>query len=523
MNRTRHIISAAAAAAAILVSSCARDLGNYSYTGINGPEISGIGEKYDVLTQEMLEISVTMSGGLPEDSYDYEWKVIDRNNDNTETVIGTSRDLSYRVVLSPGAYSLYYTVTEKDTGLFWRTVSDLTVSTSMAEGWMVLCSEGGRARLDFISEITGETYRDVLSGNGMPEYMGPRKIQWLSSMTDEASPYYLLTDDGATRLGKDSFEWKEEYLMKYESGSFNDLRPYSITSSGFGKVIVSGSDAYYCETMGISGLYGNAVNRGFRVAPQVGGNVLATQVYAALYLLYDLDNRKFMAYCPLLERPDLGSQDALQEMDAMGEIAESMSSEGQAVVGTAFGSYPVGLDYIYMENTRYDPGNAYMGVTYTILSDGSNYYVYGIQCGDMLTYADCTYVIGKASYADISGCTGIADASLFAFSSLKNYMYYAVGGKVYRADMSSVPVTTELQFELEGETVTCLKFNLYQNTENRLRTFDLIVGSETESGEGILRIYEGYDSDGIFKGAEPAGQYGGFARITDATYKETIY
>lgn len=60
--------------------------------------------------------------------------------------------------------------------------------------------------------------------------------------------FYLLTDDGATRLGKNNFEWKEEYNFAYEAAANGaSLRPYSITAAGLGKMIVSGKEAYYCE------------------------------------------------------------------------------------------------------------------------------------------------------------------------------------------------------------------------------------------------------------------------------------
>ena len=80
-----------------------------------------------------------------------------------------------------------------------------------------------------------------------------------------------------------------------------------------------------------------------------------------------------------------------------------------------------------------------------------------------------------------------------------------------------------LQFDLGGETITCLKFNLYQNAGNSQKRYDLVVGSETADGEGILRIYEGYLSEGDFSGAVPSEVYRGFGRIADATYKERIY
>ena len=276
-----------ACAAAALAISCARDLGNYEYTDLEGPQVGGISESYEVLTFNTLTVTPVIEGGLPEEDYTYEWKVIDRNNDNAETVLSTERNLEYRVTLAPGAYSMYYTLTEKETGIFWRTSASLTVNSSLSEGWMVLYSDTeGAARLGFVSEVTGETYTDILEQNrenGMPAYHGPRKIQWLSRMTDESSPYYLLTDDGATRLGKDSFEWTEEYSLSYESGAGTDLVPHSIVCSGVGKMAVSGSDAYYCEVLGVSGLYGSAVNEGFRVAPVIGANVLASSIYAAIY------------------------------------------------------------------------------------------------------------------------------------------------------------------------------------------------------------------------------------------------
>lgn len=527
-GNTNFRIGLLALTAAIISVSCARDLGNYSYRELDEPVVGGIAESYETLTMDNLNIIVSIEGGAGEDSYDYEWKVIDRNNDNEETVIGTERDLSYTVVLSPGAYSLYYTLTEKESGLMWQTTSSLTVSSSMSEGWMVLCSDNGEARLDFISEVTGRTYTDILGSgmeNGMPRYMGPRKIQWLSTNADESSPYYLLTDDGATRLGKDSFEWKEEYSLVYESGAGTDLRPHSIVSSGIGKMLVSGTDAHYCEMLGFSGLYGSAINDGFEAAPQIGANVLATQIYAAVYLLYDMTGKKFMAYCPLLD--DIGGYGTLQEMDAMGQIAEEQTAgkEGSdGVVETVAFEYPEGYDYVYMENTGYDPGNAYMGVTYTILADGDRRYVYGIQCGDMLTYADCTFVLGKAAYCDISGCTDITGGdNLYAFSSLRSYMYHASGGRIYRTDLSKSPAVSELQIELPGETVTCLKFNLYRNSGNSRKSYDLIIGSETADGKGILRIYEGYDSVGDFSGKEPVETYDGFATIVDVSYKERTY
>ena len=172
--------------------------------------------------------------------------------------------------------------------------------------------------------------------------------------------------------------------------------------------------------------------------------------------------------------------------------------------------------------TRYDPGNAKMGLTYVLLSDGADCRLYGVQLGDMLRYADCTYVLGKGSHADLSQCQDILhEDALYAFSSLKNYMYYAVGDKVYRVDLSVSPAKADLQFSLSGENITCLKFNLFQKAENMQRSYDLLVGSD-KAGAGVLRVYEGRESDGDFRNVEPQ-KFEGFAEIVDVTYKERIY
>ena len=506
--------------AAAFLTGCSYDKGNYDYIELSDPEISGI-EDMSVLTLSELKIVPEFGEGFDQTLYDYKWEVIDNNGAIKPEEIGTGRTLDYEVKLQPGSYTLYYTVTEKASGVFWRKQATLTVSSSTSEGWMVLCSDGGRARLDFISDVTGEVSEDILSSGSMPQWNGPRRIQWLSGKTDESSPFYLFTDEGATRLGKDAFEWRPEYDFSYEVAVNDKVLPRGIVSAGFGKVVVSDGNAYYCEVMGFDGLYGSAVNRGFKVSDYVGANVLATQVYAAVYLLYDVDNKKLKAFCPLLVANDFGGLEPVADMDEFAQIADGMNP-GAGLLGSAFQTWPEGYDCLYMENTRYAPGNDKMGMTYVILTREDECMLYGVQLGDLVLKFDCTYTLGKGFCGDLSGCTDIMkEGNLYAFSSIKNYMYYASGGNVYRVNLSQTPLKEELQFTLEGEDITLLKFNLYQKPENMQKSYDLIVGT-SRSGEGILRVYEGNDSEGDFSKVEPT-VFDGFKDIVDVTYKERIY
>lgn len=506
--------------AALCVAACSQDLGNYDYLELDEPQLSGLADT-SVLMFDRIRLVPELGPDFDTAGCSFEWKAIDDNLLQEPVVLSQAFVLDYEVVLLPGSYSLCFTVEKKSSEIYWQTMVNLTVNSSMSEGWMVLCADEGRVRLDMVSAVNGQTVRDVLRASGMQQLSGPRKILWLSDKTDASSPYYLLTDDGATRLGKDSFEWKPEYDFSYEVAVPEKLCPHTIVSAGFGKMIVSGTDAHYCEIMGIDGLYGSAVNKNFRAAPFIGANVLATQIYAAVYLIYDMDGRRPMAFCPLLATDDLGGLDPLMDMNAMGSVAEGMAS-GEGVLGDAFQEWPEGLDCVYIENTRYDPGNARMGLSYMILTDGSRCYLYGVQLGDMLRYADCTYVLGKGYYGELTDCQDILSGdALYAFSSLKNYMYYSVGSTVYRVNLSEKPLKEEVQFTLEGEDITCLKFNLYQRDENLTRSYDLVVGS-VKDGEGVLRVYDGMEAEGDFSNVKPV-VYDGFAQIVDATYKERVY
>ena len=106
--------------------------------------------------------------------------------------------------------------------------------------------------------------------------------------------------------------------------------------------------------------------------------------------------------------------------------------------------------------------------------------MYGIILNELYSFAEAKYgyAYEKAYYVDLSACTDIAGATHFAFSSLKTFMYYAVGRKVYRVNFSNAAPAAELQFELpEGEEITCLKFYLWEQEDTDNRSYDLIVGA----------------------------------------------
>lgn len=388
---------------------------------------------------------------------------------------------------------------------------------------MILCAEGAenRARLDMVSKVTGETYLDVLSGNGMPEMRNPYRIQW-SRFADSESPYYLLTGDGATRLGRSGFEWKEEYRLQYEMGNSDIPAPEAVNDVTAAKMMVADGKVYYAECLVGIGLFGPVSGAAFHAAPVIGTNISTQNIVVPAVMLYDLDNKRFVGYAPNLRSDDVGGYEALHEMNDLVTLLGEMDNGG-TVIGSAFERFPQGKEFVWMENTKYDPNNTGTGITYTLLRDGGEYSLYGTQLGEMwsaVSLGGPAFALGRAAWADLSACPEIAQASQFAFSSLRSMMYYAVGGTLYAVDLSQSPVQATRQFSLPGEEITCLKFNIYRQNENLDRTYDLVVGS-VKGEEGTLRIYEGFDSDGDFRNVTPE-THTGLGRIVDITYREML-
>ena len=295
------IFGAVVVVLSIVFAGCSQDEGNYDYHSLNEPNITGVPETNSVLIHDVLDLDPSMGDNITDlDAYDYEWKVINNSGDHVETVLSHEKHLNQEVTLNAGEYTLYFTATDKESGLFWRKSYKLIVSDSSSEGWMVLCDDHGKTRLDMISDVTGKTYQDVLKPNGMTELNHPYNIQYLPNSGYSDSPFYLFTADGATRLSKNNFAWQKDYAFKYEVAKSLDLHPQSMVcdQSGMMRVCVSDGYAYTASNMGIQGLFA-AVNKQPVLAPYVGANVGATS-YASIYLFYDTVNKRFMSCCPFL-------------------------------------------------------------------------------------------------------------------------------------------------------------------------------------------------------------------------------
>ncbi|MCM1107609.1 MAG: PKD-like family lipoprotein [Clostridium sp.] len=502
--------------------ACADDKGNYDYHALNDLTVR-LEEQYVAIARERFTVTprVEAAAFTPE-TYTYEWMAYDRTGQRDPAVVGTDLMLDTELTLPQGEYTLVLNIRERDTNLYYQGTAGLRVNTGTSAGWLVLCSDNGRTRIDMVSHIktTDNIYRNLLDGTEPGAWNGPQQLVCDPKM---AEPFYLVTDDGCTRLSTNDFEWNQSYLIANEFGTGIYTGGVACLSTRFpGKVIVDPKGrVYYCNTLMGDGLFGSVRSNKFYVSPAVGYNAKAMQNVPS-FMMWDKNNCRFVV---------CAEQFTLLGLDnTSDEPMADLATDGFTVLGDDLFAWPKTADRMTLTgiyNTRYDRNQDDNGTTYAVLTNrNKKTFLYGVILGDLYSFGNSDkfgYAYEKTAYADLSDCTGIVNATQFAFSSLKNYMYYAVGGTVYRVNLSDATFTAHPDITLpEGEEVTLLKFYLWEQDDPENRSYDLIVASKDGNGEGHLRIYEGFRSEGNFAGEQPREEYGGFADIVDVIYRENI-
>lgn len=191
-----------------LLTACVEDEGNYNYKHLNVVEIQGIEESYAPLAYlDNVTISPVLSGSLAGtdlSNYDYQWHLC-LNTHANHMVISREKDLDWLVELSPGTYSLYFTVTDRATGLEKQTRTQLNVGSPYLRGFLVLGDdmEAGHARLDMLCmPLQRDTaYAENVIENPVGAVGAHEMIFSGYGAVNEGDQYlWMLTDDGSYAL-----------------------------------------------------------------------------------------------------------------------------------------------------------------------------------------------------------------------------------------------------------------------------------------------------------------------------------
>ena len=518
----------------MLLASCYEDKGNYVYSEIEQIEItmpaglSVMANSESIVFEPEVVSSVAGKVDADNDNYEFNCKIDYRHTDpetgqyvywvdiNPEK----TKAINYFAKLPEGSYTIWYSVTNKETGFTANAKGSVSVLTSTYEGWMVLSNNGTEksVRLDMISKNSKNEpmlVTDIL-GDNAPDLKDATQLAMCASMYSGAETVYLLSKSGGYRLDVDKLTATESSNIK-----LTDFIIPNVSGEPVSIVIVCGSGAYYgptskfCVTSEgnayalLNGNAGasfedpmNAAVKGgeptYQISPMIGTSMVRPG-NSSCVLCYDVTGKRFVGW------NYNASNNAL-----LFSLADPSDAERKF-------SFQTGMDLVHMEGTRFSNG-----LVYSVLQDAQGKrYVYGINLSGSRFTQESIYDNINAEHFD--------DATGYAFHSQFPFMFYSHGNKVYSYNLGTGALNQVLDLPA-GETVTKLKFNLYVNTmldwmngsnpteEFLDKQFDLIVASTTgaENG-GIVRFYD-IDLSGQMSKLE---EYTGFGEeIVDVTYRE---
>lgn len=475
--------------AAIVVSSCMSDEGNYEYQEINEVTIDGLEASYEYLQLDNFNITPELSFTKDSGNYAYSWEALQRNSlgGDINILLSTNRNLTERITLTPGFYNVYYTVKDLVTNVAVQYDFELRVSTSVYEGWLLLNDNASGPRLDMISKLNDEfnPLYNVTEGSGLQLSGTPNFVYTYSGVVGFYGIYVSTSGNGTVKLQPNDFSWTEAYTVASEFviDVPNDLEADGMAGEGYiGYVNVDGSVYHYNRAVGkYYGVEVNHVNNEFfEASPQM----LLERIpnYA---MLYDNTNKRFV-------RNNRGSGVSTVMPNP---IAENMKFD-----------YTTGKDLVFMVNNNFGNIN---GTIFAILSDATNGKRY---------LAIFTANNGQQRYYGEVNAPDFNQATTFAVSPNYGYLFYAVGSKVYQYDFISQ--TSKLMIDKGSEEISLLKFQSFYAGGYDDLTNKLIVCSYTPSNTENSGSMELYDVPPVNGQITLDERYTGFGKIISIDYRE---
>ncbi|WP_304644945.1 PKD-like family lipoprotein [uncultured Duncaniella sp.] len=517
-------------AAGLWSAGCADDIGNYDYTEINEVSVAvddrspEEGKTYNVVAfidNIDFDPQIKSSLGINDESaYEYEWRVMPlgagwEEIDTEDITVCTTRRINQPVTLSPGKYSAFFNVRDKATGVVWTTRFFLMVRSVTNEGWLVLSNVNDKCRLDIVynrSEtedlLAHDIFQDVEMDLGKPE-----RLIFNYDLRDQAT--LLVTDKNTYNLDQVDLHVGEENSLVWRFGvSPETVRVKASAISKYAGrnlwAIIDENDDLYTIARSVDGAFFEfPLTRlngkiPFKPAPFIGVNHYNYNDGCNPVIMYDADHRQFIQIHNNSVYPSV------------------MDFEGRHLFDN-----PTGRDMVHMESSKSGP-------VHSVLRDPSTgeTYFYSIHLrgeyiepenwweeGDYISYNE------QAAYGKVIG-PDVDNATMFAFHHQWDYLFYAVGDKVYQFNLAAPDEPAIPVLSFPGETVKVLRFNPFVGWEayvdwERARGYQLIVGTDVQGAPadncGKVRFYE---VPNLMQPLKKLKEYDGFGSIVEVVYKE---
>ena len=467
---------------ALGLTACYDDKGSYDYHDICEVNIEGVESVYETVYREsVLEIdpTVTVTEGNIGDTtrFAYEWRANVAYN-STE-LIGTERILNYRVELAPRDYTLYFRVTDRQTGVVTVATSTLKVGTAYSKGILLIGENTqGEADVQMLSMVKDTVlYKELLKNSGLPVLKNPVDIIHTGAAgNSNYIKLWVLTGSQAYSMDRKTFAGSESDVfgkLLFMDRTFDtEFVPVDIIPRVKDKAGKNGGSSYYrtvvcnngyifnASTLLMGGdYYNNPVNcltsdqnTYYKAFPYL---FYTLNSYSGGFLWFDVENRRFLT--------------------VKNSIAVSDLLEDQAGDPFPWNQGTTGRTLVYGENTL-DVGSS-NGNSFAILKDPAGAYFY-------------------------------------AFSSRRTVVYYAVGATLHAYDYNK---GNERHYTFDmGDPITML----YCDTAIEPNANPLYVATYNATTGGKLQKYiQGVNPDKVELEADEKSCWEGLMKIKKMSWR----
>lgn len=518
---------------ALMFTACYEDKGNYEYAPIDEMTITmpeGVSALRNIDDIEFTPKVVSkLEGEIKADNsnYEYSCKINYRhlNDEGTYDMwydIDPDRTMTvkYLATFPAGSYSVWYTVTNKNTGVSYNALGKVEVLSTTYEGWMVLSSNGPdkKARLDIVFKDAHGNWRPStdLLGPDAPDLSEPTTLGFYPSQYSSGDILYVFSRNGGYSLDPNALTTQaNRSVQETEFIQPNAVKgiPAYFNVTGLGSIaptarfiITTEGNLYKISSVSAGSCYEHLLNNttwgsdpAYKVAPFIGTNEY--QGYnQTLALFYDETNKRFLHW---------------NNWAAYYEASNEKTLIADKDPDNAIFSYQTGKDMVHMEGSRYA-----VSTVFSVLQDANGQRsIYGINVSGFMG-------ISQASYDDNITAEHFNDAEHYAFHSISPLTLWSYGNKVYCYDRVLKQLTDVVTLDA-SEHITKIKFNLYKNQLSALndqseafmdKQHNLIVATGNGQPDGgKIRFYQISNSGKLTLVEE----YSGLGEeIVDVMYRE---
>jgi len=535
---------------AISFYACKKDLGNYDYTDANVITISTDMANADptvvinndsIVTKQndSLILDILLSQTKPTDDLSYEWLIIQSSSsigNPPQYVVGNSKQLRTKILLSPNLYRLLVKVTDNTTGVSFYKFYSLNVDTSPwgGEGWVILQDQPTEGGSD-ISVITtrdgavqGRIYSNVYSiannGNKLP--LGTYKLNVINYATalriQKVSFFY---PDGGLQVRSTDFADSSLHTSWYlvPPATFN-FQVNAQVNGGNYEYLINNNQLNYrrvnAQTITTPPIrFGATVQGTWTLSPFVLNNAGNEH----LFTLYDQANKCFLQYnmetnvlIPT-NRPDIANS---HFVNYAGGAAALHPTTGQG-----FDLNNIGRNLVYTENSQplvTGTNPVYNNIFRNNAGDSTFLYQLPVATSYANNFATGRYYLSKTNNP------GIDSAKMFAcptFLTMPGKFYYVRDNSIYTCSVAALAASTsQLGYSFPaGTIIKTMKvfksgYAVAPATEGRVL---VVATDETSTGGGHKVYFLNLSATGTIN-PTPANVYTGFDKIVDIAFKKGL-